>query len=58
MYREDLTRNEIDFSNSILYALDLGEDNKELMQYHPEKEYYVYFYDKNSGQGYLERYYP
>jgi hypothetical protein len=55
MERRDLTRNELDFSNSVLYALDLGEENQKLMKYYPQKEYYQYFFDQNSGVGHLER---
>ncbi len=54
----DLTRNDIDYSNSVLYVWDRGDDNKRLMEYYPKREYYTYLYDKNSRRGYLERYHP
>ncbi len=35
-------RNSLDYSDDVLYALDLGAENKLLMDYYPRRQYYVY----------------
>lgn len=54
----DLARNNTDFSNSVLYARDLGKDNKKLMRFYPEKNYFIYSYQKESSKGILKKYFP
>ena len=41
----DLTRNRLDFQGDIIYALDLGDKNRTLMEYYPGRRYYLYAYD-------------
>ena len=53
----NLTRNDIDFSNSVLYAKDKGEDNHLLMEFYPEKSYYRFSQNKNTGEGELKELY-
>lgn len=52
----DLTRNDIAYSNSVLYAWDRGEENKRLMEYYPKRGYYTYSYDRNTKRGSLTPY--
>ncbi len=52
LYPQWYTRNSLDYSDDVLYALDLGEENKLLMDYYPERQYYIY------DKGELERIYP
>ncbi len=46
------TRNSLDYSDAVLYALDLGAENKRLMDYYPNRQYYIY------DKGALERVFP
>ncbi len=48
-YPKWYTRNSPDLSGGVLYVLHLGDRNKELMDFYPQKEYYIY------DQGKLER---
>lgn len=48
-----LTQNDIDYSNSVLYVWDRGEDNKRLMGYYLKRGYYTYSYDRKGGRGSL-----
>jgi hypothetical protein len=41
-YPQWYTRNSLDYSDDVLYALDLGEENKLLMDYYPGWRYYIY----------------
>jgi hypothetical protein len=38
----DLTRNDVDYMNDVLYAIDLKERNNELMDYYPDRAFYKY----------------
>jgi hypothetical protein len=51
----DLTRNDADYNNEVLYALDLKEKNERLMQYYPKRKFYKYIKDKESVEGRLVR---
>jgi hypothetical protein len=51
---EDLTRNDPDYANSVLFAKDQGVDNLSLMNHYPERNYYYYFRDRNNSRGYLQ----
>jgi len=42
----DLTRNSPDFQDKVLYARDLKEKNALLMNYYPDRRYYLYEYDQ------------
>ncbi|MBN1270662.1 MAG: glycosyltransferase family 39 protein [Candidatus Aminicenantes bacterium] len=54
MYYRDLLRNNLDFSNDVFYALDLGTiENDKLRQYYPDKDCFTYSFDKSSNMGYL-----
>ena len=55
---QDLTRNDLDYSNSVLYVWDRGKDNQRLMEYYPKKHYYTYSYDKKSKKMHLKKYHP
>jgi hypothetical protein len=56
MDRRDLTRNGIHFDQSVLYVLDLGERNVELLRAFPGRRAYVYDYDPETRTGHLTRY--
>jgi len=45
----------LDFHGKVLFAKDLKEKNIELMEYYPEKEFYVYEFDRLSKLGKLTR---
>jgi len=53
MPREDMTRNGIHFDAPVLYVLDLGERNGELLRAFPDRRAYVYDYDGGAGRGSL-----
>ncbi len=53
MPARDLARNGTGFENDVLYARDLGADNAKLKAYFPNKEFYMYFRDKNKQNGRL-----
>lgn len=38
----DLTRNDIDFNNSVLYVHNFNDQNILLMQHYPERKYYLW----------------
>lgn len=42
LYPQWYTRNSLDYSDDVLYALDLGAENKLLMDYYPKRKYYIY----------------
>ncbi len=54
----DLTRNDGDYQNSVLYAIDHGRGNRALMSFYPDRTYYHYHYDKRLRQGSLKRLAP
>lgn len=51
----DLTRNDADYQGDVLFALDLGELNKELMNYYPERSFYKYEKPPEAVEGNLVR---
>ena len=51
MGQMDLTRNGLDYNNSFIYAHDLKERNRELMQFYPERSFYKYVRDRESVEG-------
>lgn len=56
MPRADLTRNGIHFDGAVLYVLDLGERNSELLRAFPGRQAYVYEDEKRTGNGRLTPY--
>ncbi|MBT1702833.1 glycosyltransferase family 39 protein [Chryseosolibacter indicus] len=42
MPNKDLTRNDKSYKNDVIYALDLKEKNKELMDYYKGRNFYIY----------------
>lgn len=54
MPRKDLTRNRIHFDDQpVLYVLDRGERNVEMIDAHPNRRVYYYEYDEETVQGRL-----
>ena len=53
--RGELLRNDLDFSNDVLYVQDRREENKKLMHYYPDKTYYVFTFDRNKDKGQLQK---
>ncbi len=51
----DLTRNGIDFKGSVLYALDLGDDNRRLMTHYSGRSFFTYRYDLAARAGILTK---
>lgn len=51
----DLTRNDPYFANDILYVHDLGVNNRLLMEYYPDRQFYKYVRGRESVHGRLER---
>lgn len=49
----DLTRNGPDITGNVLYAIDLGDQNRRLMDYYSGRSYYTYRYDVPSKTGIL-----
>ena len=47
MPRRDFLRNDVDFKNEVLYALDLGQANIKLMRYYKDRKFY--FYSRDEG---------
>jgi hypothetical protein len=54
MLVRDLTRNGTDLSRSVLYALDLGEQNQRLMRAFPDRACFRYVRDPQQARGHLE----
>jgi hypothetical protein len=52
-FRHEYTRNGIHFDGRVLYALDLGPRNAELMALHPNKRAYLWDFDRTTGRGKL-----
>jgi hypothetical protein len=48
-------QNPLNFIGDVLFVKDLKEKNIELMEYYPEKEFYVYEFDRLSKLGKLTR---
>ncbi len=55
MTQEDTVRNHPLLNTKILYAHDLGDKNKELMQVYPNREYYMGFYDSEASLPVLQK---
>lgn len=55
MPADDLTRNDPRFVNNVLYALELPNINKQLMEYYSDRSFYRYVRDLDSPQGQLIR---
>jgi hypothetical protein len=53
MNPKDLTRNELDYSNDVVYALNRQKENIALMDFYPERDFYLYSYDRNNQRGSL-----
>lgn len=53
--QEDAVRNDPALSAHILYAHDLGEKNRLLMEAYPERQYYRGTYDRKNKKAVLER---
>ncbi len=51
----DLTRNDFYYLNDVLYALDLGTRNLELINYYPDRNFYRYNREKGKVHGALKR---
>jgi hypothetical protein len=49
----DLTRNGIHFDGPVLYVLDLGERNREILRRYPDRKAFYYEFDDSSGTGRL-----
>lgn len=58
MLRRDLLRNGATFDGPVLYALDLGPRNREVLRGHPGRACYVYEYDPIRETGQLNPYDP
>ncbi len=52
----DLTRNDIDFTNDVLYVWYRGKEDAALKAFYPQKSYYLYFYDPARKRGFLAKY--
>ena len=46
-------QNPLDFNGDVLFVRDLKERNIELMKYYPEKEFYIYEFDRLTKSGKL-----
>lgn len=55
MHFLDLTRNDPDFNNSVLYALNGGKLNEKLFNYYPNRKFYKYRYFPEINAGKLSR---
>lgn len=55
MVRDDLLRNGIDLSGSVIYAVDRGEKNIELIDSFPNREIWIYTREENIGEGVLKK---
>ena len=55
MGQMDLTRNGLDYNNSVIYAHDLKERNTELMDFYPDRSFYQYVRDPDEVEGSLIR---
>ena len=55
MPADDMTRNDPRFLNDVLYALELPNINKQLMEYYEDRAFYRYVRDLNEPQGQLIR---
>jgi hypothetical protein len=53
MPASDLTRNESSFQGNVLFVLDIPQQNKELFNYYPERNFYRYEWQGGKGKGSL-----
>ena len=53
MGQMDLTRNGLDYNNSVIYALDLKEKNDQLMDFYRDRSFYRYERDPERVEGRL-----
>lgn len=53
MGQMDLTRNGLDYNNSVIYAHDLNARNRELLNFYPERNFYKYVKDPEAVEGKL-----
>lgn len=53
MPNKDLTRNDKSYKNDVIYALDLKEKNKELINYYKGRKFYIYKRDTREVMGQL-----
>jgi hypothetical protein len=53
MNPKDLTRNELDYSNDVVYALNRQKENIALMDFYPERDFYLYSYNRDAQRGSL-----
>ncbi len=56
MYEANLNRNDREFKSDVLYALDLGQHNEALMQYYPDRKFYLYTREETETEGILIQY--
>ena len=54
MRERDLTRNDPDFADPVLYVHDRGPENDRVMAVYPERSYWRYRFDRRTRQGSLE----
>jgi hypothetical protein len=53
MYKANLNRNDKAYQNDVLYALDLGKKNRQLMRYYSDRKFYLYTRDEDEVDGVL-----
>lgn len=51
----DLPRNGTDYKGNVIYAIDLGAENKKIMEFYPDRVFYKYTKDLESVGGQLVR---
>lgn len=56
MYPPNLVRNDKHYNNDVLYALDLGWENRVLMDFYSDKKFYLYKRNKYDSKGELVEY--
>ena len=54
-YTRMYIQNPLDYEGAVLFAMDLKERNKELMEFYPDKEFYYYDFDQRSRAGMLTK---
>lgn len=54
-YTRMYVQNPLDYEGEVLFAMDLKERNKELMEFYPDKEFYYYDFDQRSRAGMLTK---
>lgn len=56
MYEANLNRNDKEYKNDVLYALDLGQHNGALMEFYPGRKFYRYTREEGEPEGVLTEY--